>query len=97
MIDGADRDRDRATPDDGIDPIALFGRHLLGVVEAWDPIADAQYHRPADDGAREWTHADLVHARHDLVSHREGPTLELPQLWPHLFESSGRGLRPPCT
>ena len=90
MVDGAYRDRDRATPDDRIDPVSLVSCHELGVVETGDAVADAQHHGPADDGARQRTHADLVDAGHDLVAHGKGTTFELPELRSHLFESKRR-------
>ena len=62
-----DADRDRATPDDGGQPLALERGHRLGVPDALDPVAVRGHdHGRGDHRAGGGGDADLVHA-HDAA------------------------------
>src|SRR6266581_4009194 len=92
---------DRLSADDRVESLSLGEPQQLRVVEARDLHADRKHGRPADDGARERAHADLVDPRHDLVAHGARHALVTPQHRPahrtRDYLRTGRGLKTPLT
>src|SRR6202171_5825876 len=95
VIDGADRDGQRAPPDEDVDTLTLGGREELRVAEPREAHPNRQAPRPADHRSGERAHADLIDPGHHLVAHRERHALVAPQLRSHLIEVSESRLLAP--